>query len=112
MDLRADGTGDCETCRMPMFPVALSDAGVALECANRHRATAPVPDDPKLRRFVQNWVARKGAQLEEQHFIFSQLRAFKDIATPIPEERVRRVRGVKDVENLMHLPGTQAPTAP
>jgi len=28
------------------------------------------------------------------------------------EKRVRRVRGVKDVENLMHLPGTQAPTAP
>ena len=67
MDLRADGTGDCETCRMPMFPVAISDTAVALECANRHRATAPVPDDPKLRRFVQNWVARKGAQLEEQH---------------------------------------------
>ena len=32
------------------------------------------------------------AHLEEQHFIFSQLRAFKDVATPIPEERVRRVR--------------------
>src|SRR5438105_12292280 len=22
VDLRADGTGDCETCRMPMFPIA------------------------------------------------------------------------------------------
>ncbi|HYY54183.1 MAG TPA: BON domain-containing protein [Candidatus Dormibacteraeota bacterium] len=28
------------------------------------------------------------------------------------ERRVRRTRGVKDVENLMHLPGTPAPTAP
>jgi hypothetical protein len=28
------------------------------------------------------------------------------------EGRVRRVRGVKDVENLMHLPGTPAPAAP
>ena len=67
MDLRADGTSDCETCRMPMFPVAINGAVVSLECANRHRATADLPDDPKLRRFVQNWVARKGAQLEEQH---------------------------------------------
>ena len=31
MDLRADGTGDCETCRMPMFPVALSDTPEILE---------------------------------------------------------------------------------
>jgi len=26
----------------------------------------PAPEDPKMRRFVANWVARKGAQLEEQ----------------------------------------------
>jgi hypothetical protein len=67
VELRPDGTGDCETCHMPMFPVASADQSVTLECANRHRVAAPLPDDPKLRRFVQNWVARKGAQLHEQH---------------------------------------------
>jgi hypothetical protein len=65
--LRQDGTADCETCHMPMFPVATNKGDVTLECANRHRVLAPLPDDPKLRRFVQNWVARKGAQLHEQH---------------------------------------------
>jgi hypothetical protein len=67
MELREDGTGDCETCHMPMFPVALASGQVTLECANRHRVVLPLPDQPKLRRFVQNWVARKGAQLDEQH---------------------------------------------
>src|SRR5438477_346400 len=57
----------CDTGHMPMFPVAMTASGVTLECANRHRVVIAVPDDPKLRRFVQNWVARKGAQLDEQH---------------------------------------------
>ncbi len=67
LDLRTDGTADCETCHMPMFPIAMTEAAVTFECANRHRTTEPLPDDAKLRRFIQNWVARKGAQLEEQH---------------------------------------------
>jgi hypothetical protein len=66
VDLRTDGTADCETCHMPMFPIAMTEAAVTLECANRHRASEPLPDDAKLRRFIQNWVARKGAQMEEQ----------------------------------------------
>jgi hypothetical protein len=52
---------------MPMFPIASSDCDVTLECANRHRVTVDLPEDPKLRRFVHNWVMRKGAQLDEQH---------------------------------------------
>jgi len=67
MELRPDGTGDCETCHMPMFPIALKNDVVTLECANRHRVTIDLPESPKLRRFVRNWVARKGAQLHEQH---------------------------------------------
>ena len=67
MELRPDGTSDCDTCHMPMFPIALIADTATLECANRHRAMIDVPDDPKLRRFVRNWVARKGAQLEQQH---------------------------------------------
>ncbi len=30
--------------------------------------------------------------LEDLHFVYAQLRHFKDIATPIPEERIRRAR--------------------
>jgi hypothetical protein len=67
MDLRQDGTADCETCHLPMFPIANEGAVVTLECANRHRVETPLPAEPKLRRFVRNWVARKGAQLNEQH---------------------------------------------
>ena len=66
MDLRSDGTADCESCHMPMFPLSMTATDFVLECANRHRVTVPVPDDPKMRRFVANWVARKGAQVEEQ----------------------------------------------
>jgi hypothetical protein len=51
---------------MPMFPLSMSDTDVVLECANRHRVAMPAPEDPKIRRFVANWVARKGAQVEEQ----------------------------------------------
>lgn len=67
MSLRPDGTADCDSCHMPMFPLAQTSKEVTLECANRHRVTVPLPADAKLRRFVHNWVARKGAQLEEQH---------------------------------------------
>ena len=67
MDLRGDGTADCESCHLPMFPIAGAADEVTLECANRHRVTVPLPAEPKLRRFVQNWVARKGAQLHQQH---------------------------------------------
>lgn len=67
MDLRIDGTADCETCHMPMFPVAMTDDDATLECANRHRSTVALPESGKIRRFVHNWVARRGAQLHEQH---------------------------------------------
>lgn len=67
MTLRDDGTTDCELCNMPMFPIGSADDDVTLECANRHRVTVDLPRDAKLRRFVHNWVARRGAQLDEQH---------------------------------------------
>ena len=67
MELRPDATGECGECGLPMFPIATDDRGVTLECANRHRAVARAPKDAKLRRLVQNWVARKGAQLHVQH---------------------------------------------
>ncbi len=38
-----------------------------LECADRHQATTPIPRDETVRRAVESWVARRGAQLHEQH---------------------------------------------
>ena len=65
--LRADATGECPECGLPLFPIAEEHGQVTLECANRHRATAPLPDEPALRRRVRAWVARRGAQLHTQH---------------------------------------------
>lgn len=65
--LRRDGTADCDACEMPMFPVAIQDATVVLECANRHHGEAPLPRDPAVKRAVEAWVTRKGAQLHVQH---------------------------------------------
>lgn len=65
--LRPDGTADCDACGLPMFPVALEAGMVRLECANRHHGDTPVPRDDATRRAVDSWLARKGAQLHEQH---------------------------------------------
>jgi len=65
--LRTDGTTDCDACGLPLFPQEIVEATVRLECANRHRATAPLPRDPATRRAVEGWIARRGAQLHEQH---------------------------------------------
>ncbi len=67
MRLRADGTAECPECGLPQFPVSTDERMVALECANRHQAMAPLPSEAALRRIVRNWVARKGAQLDTQH---------------------------------------------
>ena len=65
--LKADGTLDCEDCGMPMFAYSRTHDTVRLECANRHHATLPVPPDRALRRLVDNWIAKRGAQLHVQH---------------------------------------------
>jgi uncharacterized RmlC-like cupin family protein len=50
-----------------MFPTSETDATVTLECANRHRATAPLPAERATRTLIDNWIAKKGAQLHAQH---------------------------------------------
>lgn len=66
-DLLPDATRDCDRCHLPMMPVAEAEGSVTLECANRHRHTVPVPDDPAARERVRSWIARRGAQLHVQH---------------------------------------------
>ena len=65
--LKADGTAECYECGMPMFPTSRTATQVHLDCANRHYCDAPLPRDPALVRLVDNWIARRGAQLHVQH---------------------------------------------
>ncbi len=65
--IRPDGTAECYECGLPMFPYERSADGVRLECANRHHGFAPPPRDPAISRLVDGWIARRGAQLHEQH---------------------------------------------
>jgi hypothetical protein len=67
MTLRPDATAECPECDLPMFPVTESSETVTLECANRHRLTAALPDDRAARALIDNWIAKKGAQLHVQH---------------------------------------------
>jgi hypothetical protein len=50
-----------------MFPISETSEEVTLECANRHRAITPLPDDRAIRALIDNWIAKKGAQLHVQH---------------------------------------------
>ena len=65
--LRPDATAECPECGLPMFPVAESSELVTLECSNRHHAVAALPEDRSTRALVDNWIAKKGAQLHVQH---------------------------------------------
>ena len=66
-ELKPDGTLECEECGMPMFAFARGGREVRLECANHHRAIAPEPRDAARLRLVDNWIAKRGAQLHVQH---------------------------------------------
>ena len=67
MMLRPDATLECEECGLPMFPYAEDEHQVTLECANHHHRTVPLPDDRAVRALIDNWIAKKGAQLHAQH---------------------------------------------
>src|ERR1700687_3351739 len=58
---------ECRKCGRPLFPVSEPSEAVTLECANRHPAIAPLPDDRAIRALIDNWIAKKGAQLHVQH---------------------------------------------
>ncbi|MFN2519947.1 MAG: hypothetical protein ABR525_02755 [Candidatus Limnocylindria bacterium] len=65
--LHRDGTADCPSCGLAAFPWAINDAELVVECANRHRASVALPDDAAGRVAVDNWLAKRGAQLHAQH---------------------------------------------
>jgi hypothetical protein len=65
--LRPDATLECEECDLPMSPVAETAETVTLECANRHSVITALPADRTTRALIDNWIAKKGAQLHVQH---------------------------------------------
>lgn len=65
--LRPDATAECPDCGLPMFPVSETSEAVTLECANRHHTITALPDDRATRALIDNWIAKKGAQLHVQH---------------------------------------------
>ena len=60
-------TVECVECGLPMFPIAETSETVTLECANRHRVVTALPADRATRVLIDNWIAKKGAQLHVQH---------------------------------------------
>ena len=65
-DLKDDGTLDCE-CGMPMFACERGPDTIHLECANHHHDLARLPEQAAVDRLVDNWIAKRGAQLHVQH---------------------------------------------
>jgi hypothetical protein len=66
-ELKPDGTLDCHECDMPMFAYGRAPGEVRLECANHHHGVAREPGDAARAQLVDNWIAKRGAQLHVQH---------------------------------------------
>ena len=91
--------------------------GMAQKAKHRKEEPKPQPDDVTLARKVETEIFRgeevpKGqinVNAENGKIVLrgevGQAEMIKDL-----EERARNVQGVQDVENLLHLPGTEAPT--
>jgi osmotically-inducible protein OsmY len=92
--------------------------GLVQKVKHRQEEPKPQPDDVTLARKVESEIFRdpdvpKGrinVNAENGKVVLrgevEQPELIRDL-----EERARRVQGVQDVENLLHLPGTEAPTA-
>jgi hypothetical protein len=50
-----------------MFPYARVGWQVRMECATQHQLDVPLTRDPAVVRAVQNWIAKREAQLHTQH---------------------------------------------
>jgi osmotically-inducible protein OsmY len=91
--------------------------GLAAKATHLQEEPKPQPDDVTLTRKVETEIFR-GAEVPKGQINVNaengtvylrgevgQPELIKDL-----EQRARKVQGVKDVENLLHLPGTEAPT--
>ena len=93
--------------------------GVKQKVRHRREEEKPQPDDVTLARKVETEIFRdpevpKGKINVNAVDGVVELRGEADRPEMIGdlEDRVRRVQGVREVRNLLHLPGTPPPTAP
>lgn len=85
---------------------------------HRHEAPKPQPDDVTLAHKVESELYRR-AGVPKRHVSINAedgvvfLRGVMDRQEDIErmEAEARRIAGVRDVENLVHLPGTPAPAS-
>ncbi len=66
-ELSPDGPLECEGRGVPLFAFPRGESGARLGGANHHHATAREPADAARLRMVDNWIAKRGAQLHVQH---------------------------------------------
>jgi osmotically-inducible protein OsmY len=91
--------------------------GMAQKTKHLQEEPKPQPDDVTLTRKVESEIFRdddvpKG-QINvnaENGKVYLRGEVGKPELIKDLEERTRKVQGVQDVENLLHLPGTEAPT--
>jgi osmotically-inducible protein OsmY len=90
--------------------------GLSQKARHLHEEPKPAPDDATLAQKVETEIFRDPKVPKGQINVNAErgtvvLRGQVD--TPelirVLEERTRKVQGVQDVENLLHLPGTPAP---
>jgi osmotically-inducible protein OsmY len=96
---------------------AAQAGGVAQKAKHMQEEPKPQPDDVTLSRKVETEIFRDADVAKGQINVnaengkiylrgeVEQPELIKDL-----EKRARKVQGVHDVENLLHLPGTEAPT--
>jgi len=90
--------------------------GLVQKAKHREEEPKPQPDDVTLTRKVETEIFRDAEVPKGQINVnaengkiylrgeVGQLELIKDL-----EDRARKVQGVQDVENLLHLPGAEAP---
>jgi hypothetical protein len=91
--------------------------GLVQKAKHREEEPKPQPDDVTLTRKVETEIFRDAdipkGQINvnaENGKVYLRGEVEKPELIDDLEKRTRKVQGVQDVENLLHLPGTQAPT--
>jgi osmotically-inducible protein OsmY len=97
--------------------VAAEATGLAAKAQHLQEEEKPQPDDVTLARKVESELFRDEEVPKGRINVNAEngkivIRGEVDRPEMISEleERVRKVQGVQGVENLLHVPGTQAPT--
>jgi osmotically-inducible protein OsmY len=92
--------------------------GLVQKAKHLEEEPKPQPDDVTLTRKVETEIFREAdipkGQINvnaENGKIYLRGEVGQPELINDLEERTRKVQGVQDVENLLHLPGTEAPTA-